>query len=37
VVRCAYISRQLAVKQLYKLWVTQPEHDAMAKILNTCH
>ena len=34
--RCAYIARQISVKYKYQLWVTQAEHDAMAKILNTC-
>jgi hypothetical protein len=34
--RCQYISRQLAVKLKYKLWVTQAEHDVMAKVLNGC-
>ncbi|WP_457967741.1 HNH endonuclease family protein [Arthrobacter sp. D1-29] len=34
--RCEYVARQTAVKAKYKLWVTQPEHDAIAGILNTC-
>jgi hypothetical protein len=34
--RCAYVARQVAVKASYGLWVTQPEHDAMARVLQTC-
>ncbi len=34
--RCQYVSRQIAVKQKYGLWVTQAEHDAMSAILNKC-
>lgn len=34
--RCRYVARQIAVKQKYKLWVTQPEHDAMKRILGDC-
>lgn len=34
--RCRYVARQIAVKQKYILWVTPAEHDAMARILNTC-
>jgi hypothetical protein len=34
--RCEYVARQTAVKAKYKLWVTQPEHDAIAGILTTC-
>lgn len=34
--RCQYVARQIAVKQKYKLWVTQAEYDAMDKILNKC-
>nr|WP_267279210.1 HNH endonuclease family protein [Arthrobacter sp. CDRTa11] len=34
--RCEYVARQTAVKAKYKLWVTKPEHDAIAGILNTC-
>ena len=34
--RCQYVARQIAVKQRYTLWVTQPEKDAMLSILNTC-
>ena len=35
-VRCAYVARQVAVKAKYGLWVTQAEHDAMARVLATC-
>lgn len=34
--RCAYVARQVAVKYTYGLWVTQAEHDAIARILATC-
>jgi hypothetical protein len=34
--RCEYVSRQIAVKAKYKLWVTQAEHDAMAGVLTSC-
>ena len=34
--RCQYVTRQIAVKQKYSLWVTQAEHDAISNILNTC-
>jgi hypothetical protein len=34
--RCEYVERQTAVKAKYKLWMTQPEHDAIAGILATC-
>lgn len=34
--RCQYIARQISVKYKYSLWVTQAEHDAMARILETC-
>lgn len=36
VFRCDYVARQIAVKAKYSLWVTASEHDAMAKILQTC-
>ena len=29
--RCAYVARQISVKASYGLWVTQAEHDAMAR------
>lgn len=34
--RCQYIARQISVKYKYDLWVTQAEHDAMAKVLSAC-
>lgn len=34
--RCAYVSRQIAVKAKYQLWVTPAERDAMARVLNVC-
>ena len=34
--RCTYVARQIAVKQKYALWVTQPEKDAMLKVLSDC-
>jgi hypothetical protein len=30
------VARQIAVKVKYQLWVTQAEHDAMARVLATC-
>ncbi|MFE4541536.1 DUF1524 domain-containing protein [Arthrobacter sp. NPDC056727] len=34
--RCEYVARQISVKATYSLWVTQAEHDAMARILANC-
>lgn len=34
--RCQYVARQIAVKAEYNLWVTQAEHDAMARVLSVC-
>ena len=34
--RCAYVSRQIAVKLKYKLWVTSAEKGAMARVLTAC-
>jgi hypothetical protein len=34
--RCDYVARQISVKASYALWVTQTEHDAMARILSEC-
>lgn len=34
--RCRYVARQIAVKLKYNLWVTQAEHDAMKRLLDTC-
>lgn len=33
---CAYVSRQVAVKVKYRLWVTTAEKTAMTKVLRTC-
>ena len=34
--RCAYVARQIAVKRRYGAWVTQAEHDAIARVLSRC-
>ncbi|WP_376767243.1 HNH endonuclease family protein [Gordonia asplenii] len=34
--RCTYVSKQIAIKAAYRLWVTQAEHDAMERMLATC-
>lgn len=34
--RCEYVARQITVKAGYGLWVTQAEHDAMARVLARC-
>ncbi|WP_032373145.1 GmrSD restriction endonuclease domain-containing protein [Rhodococcoides fascians] len=34
--RCTYVSRQVEVKAAYGLWVTQPEHDAITRVLGEC-
>ncbi len=34
--RCQYVARQVSVKYKYHLWVTQAEHDAIGRILETC-
>lgn len=34
--RCDYVARQISVKAGYGLWVTQAEHDAMARVLGSC-
>lgn len=34
--RCRYVSRQVAVKTRYRLWVTKAEKDAIARVLKTC-
>jgi Protein of unknown function (DUF1524)/Excalibur calcium-binding domain len=34
--RCTYVERQIAVKRRYGIWVTQAEHDAMARVLGGC-
>jgi len=30
------VARQIAIKTKYRLWVTAPERDAMARVLSTC-
>ena len=34
--RCSYVSRQIAVKRKYLLWVTKAERDAMSRVLKNC-
>jgi hypothetical protein len=34
--RCQYVSRQIAVKQKYSLWVTQSEKDSINGVLSKC-
>jgi Protein of unknown function (DUF1524) len=34
--RCAYVGRQVAIKIRYRLWITQAERDAMARVLQKC-
>lgn len=34
--RCAYVSRQIAVKRKYKLWVTAAEKASINSVLATC-
>jgi hypothetical protein len=34
--RCLYVSRQVAVKVKYRLWVTQAERDAIERVLASC-
>jgi hypothetical protein len=34
--RCQYVARQIAVKQRYRLWVTEAEKTAMSRVLSTC-
>lgn len=34
--RCQYVRRQIKVKAKYALWVTQPEQQAMARVLHSC-
>jgi hypothetical protein len=33
---CEYVARQVGVKAQYDLWVTQAEHDQMARVLFSC-
>jgi hypothetical protein len=34
--RCTFVSRIVEVKAAYRLWVTQPERDAIARVLSDC-
>ncbi len=34
--RCRYVARQIAVKQEYRLWVTEAEKTAMKRVLKDC-
>lgn len=34
--RCTYVARQIAVKTVYRLWVTAAERAAMARVLGAC-
>ncbi len=34
--RCTYVTRQVQVKAKYRLWVTQAEKDAIARVLGDC-
>lgn len=34
--RCTYVAQQVDVKSLYRLWVSQGEHDAIARVLGEC-
>lgn len=34
--RCEYVSRQIAIKQKYRLWVTDAEKTAMKTVLSRC-
>ena len=34
--RCTYVAAQIDVKATYGLWVTQPEKDAMLRVLGQC-
>lgn len=35
-IRCHYVARQISVKAAYGLWVTEPEKDAMKRVLGSC-
>jgi Protein of unknown function (DUF1524) len=35
-IRCHYVARQISVKASYGLWITQPEKDAMKRVLESC-
>jgi len=34
--RCQYVSRQIAIKQKYSLWLTQAEYNSIKTILSNC-
>ncbi len=34
--RCTYVAIQIAVKQVYRLWVTAAEQTAMSRVLSIC-
>jgi hypothetical protein len=34
--RCTYVGQQVTVKAVYGLWVTQPEKDAITRVLTEC-
>ncbi|MDN5806582.1 MAG: DUF1524 domain-containing protein [Brevibacterium sp.] len=34
--RCEYVSRQIAIKHKYELWVVKAEKSAMQRVLGTC-
>jgi hypothetical protein len=34
--RCTYVARQVLIKSRYRLWVTQPERDAILRVLQDC-
>lgn len=34
--RCSYVARQIAVKTKYRLWVTQAEYNAIARVIANC-
>lgn len=34
--RCEYVSRQIAIKHKYELWVVKAEKSAMKRVLSTC-
>jgi hypothetical protein len=33
---CPYVARQISVKLVYRLWITQAEHDRMTQVLKDC-
>ncbi len=35
-IRCHYVARQISVKAAYGLWVTEPEKEAMKRVLASC-